>query len=409
MSISRRVLLGSAAAAATVPTIRRARAANQTIKIGVLNDQSGPYRDTGGLTSIACARQAAEEFGNGHGFDVEIVSADHQNKPDIGASIARQWFDRDGVDMLMDVPTSSVALAVSSVCHEKNKAYVNISAGTTDLTGKQCQPTNIHWSYDTHMLARSTGGAMVKAGGDTWYFITADYVFGQQLARDATTFVLAGGGKVLGNDRYPFPGTTDFSSYMISAQSSGAKVLGLANAGADTVNCIKQAHEFGLTAKMKIAAMLMYITDVNAVGLDTAQGLSLTESFYWDMNDRTRAFTKRVQSKIGAVKPNMNHAGNYAASLHYLKAVAGMGAVAAKASGADAVAKMKSMPTDDDAFGTGHKIREDGWVMIPAFLFEVKKPAESKYAWDYYKLVLTTSPDDAAVPLAQTGCALVHA
>jgi branched-chain amino acid transport system substrate-binding protein len=372
MTLSRRMVLGGVAAAAVLPAVR-ARAQAPKIRIGVLNDQSGPYRNTGGPTSVICAKQAVQEFGS-RGFDVDVIFADHQNKPDIGAGIARQWYDREGVDMILDVPTSSVALAVAAVAKEKDKAYLNIGAATTDLTGKQCAPSIVHWSYDTYMLAKSTGGATVRAGGDTWYFLTADYVFGHQLQRDTTTFVKAAGGKVLGASAYPFPGTSDFSAFLLQAQASGAKVLGLCNAGADTVNSIKQAKEFGLQAR--IAALLMFITDVHALGLQTAQGLTLTESFYWDLNERTRAFTARVRPKTPNNWPNMIHAGCYAATLHFLKAVADIGVPAAKQSGAAIVSRMKAMPTDDDCFGHAH-IREDGLLMVPSYLFQVKTPAES--------------------------------
>jgi branched-chain amino acid transport system substrate-binding protein len=406
-TIGRRSLLTVAAAGAVLPLAghgARAQGA-KTIKIGVLTDMSGTYRDVAGQTSVAAAQQAAQDFA-AQGFAVEIVSADHQNKADVGAAIARQWFDRDGVDMITDVVTSSVALAVNGIAKEKNKVYINSGAASTDLTGTLCTPNTIHWTYDTFMLAKSTGGATVKAGGDTWYFITADYVFGQQLQRDTTAFITASGGKVLGASPYPFPGTTDFSSFMINAQASGAKVLGLANAGGDTINCIKQAVEFGLTPKMQIAAMLMFLADVHALGLQTAQGLHLTESFYWDLNDRTRALTKRIVARSPNNWPNMVHAGVYAGSLHYLKAVADMGVDKAKADGAAVVSRMKAMPTDDDAFGKG-SIRADGRGMFPGYLFEVKKPAESKGPWDLYKLVSTTPADEAAVPLAQTGCPLL--
>ena len=402
MTLSRRAVLGAAAVAATLPTVR-ARAQAPKIRIGVLNDQSGPYRNTGGPTSVVCAKQAVEEFG-AHGFDVDVIFADHQNKPDLGAGIARQWYDTQGVDMILDVPTSSVGLAVGAVAKEKDKAYLNIGAATADLTGKQCAPCIVHWSYDTYMLAKSTGGATVRAGGDTWYFITADYVFGHQLQRDATSFIMAAGGKVLGASAYPFPGTSDFSAFLLQAQASGAKVLGLCNAGADTVNSIKQAKEFGLQAR--IAALLMFITDVHALGLQTAQGLTLTESFYWDLNDRTRAFTARVRPKTPNNWPNMIHAGCYAASLHFLKAVADMGVAEAKKSGAGIVNRMKAMPTDDDCFGKAH-IREDGLLIVPSYLFEVKKPAESHGPWDYYKTVQVTPGDQAWRPLAEGGCYFV--
>jgi branched-chain amino acid transport system substrate-binding protein len=406
MKLSRRSVL-TAAAVASVPLIRPARAQGATVKIGVLNDQSGPYTNTGGRTSIACVNQAVEEFGS-KGFKVEVIDADHQNKPDLAVSIARQWFDRDGVDLLLDVPTSSVALAVQTVAKEKNKVYINSGAASSALTGEQCSPNFIHWTYDTYMLGKSTGGAMVKAGGDSWYFMTADYAFGKQLQADTTGFINASKGSVKGAALYPFPGTTDFSSFLVQAQASGAKVLGLANAGADTVNSIKQAHEFGLNNSMKIAALLMFINDVHALGLDTAQGLNLTESFYWDLNDRTRAFTKRVLPKTPSNYPNMEQAGCYSAALHYLKTVAAMGADAAKKDGVATVNQMKAMPVDDDVFGKT-KIREDGRNMVPSYLFEVKKPEESKGPWDYYKLVASTPGDEAFRPLSEGHCSFIKA
>ena len=400
--LARRSLLAAGAAATVLP---RARAQGAAIKIGVLNDMSGPYRDTGGPLSVACAKQAVREFGPG--VPVEVINADHGNKPDLGASIARRWFDAEGVDMILDVPTSSVALAVNSVAREKNKVYLNSGAGTTDLTGPQCSPNTVQWTYDVYMLARSTGGAMVKAGGDSWFFLTADYVFGQQLASQGSHFVTQAGGRVLGEVRYPFPGTTDFSSFLLQAAASGAKVLGLANAGADTVNCVKQAAEFGLSPKMKLAALLMFISDVHGLGLPAAQGLVLTETFYWDLNERTRAFAKRMAETVPAVRPDMDQAGCYAATLHYLKAVTALGVAAAKADGRATVARMKAMPTDDDAFGHG-RIREDGRGLFPAYLFQVKSPAESHGPWDYYKLLATTPADQAFRPLAEGGCPLVR-
>ena len=407
MTLTRRSALTSVAAAATLPLIRPARAQKPVIKIGVLNDQSGPYAQTGGKTSVVCTQQALEDFGvAAKGLNVEVISADHQNKPDLAVSIVRQWFDRDGVDMLLDVPTSSVALALQSVVREKNKVFLNSGAASSALTGAQCSPNFVHWTYDTYMLAKSTGGAMVKAGGDAWYFLTADYAFGKQLQSDTTGFITAAGGKVLGAAQYPFPGTTDFSSFLVQAQSSGAKVLGLANAGGDTVNSIKQANEFGLNNSMKIAALLMFITDVHALGLDVAHGLNLTESFYWDLNDRTRAFTKRVLPKTPNNYPNMDHAGCYSATLHYLKTVADMGAAEAKKDGVATVNRMKAIPVDDDCFGKT-KIREDGRNLVPSFLFEVKKPSESKKPWDYYKLVVETPGNEAFRPLADGHCAFV--
>jgi branched-chain amino acid transport system substrate-binding protein len=407
MTLTRRSAL-TFAAAATVPLIRPARAQTPTIKIGVLNDQSGPYTNTGGITGVICAKQAVEEFAAAKGLHVEVISADHQNKPDIAVSIARQWFDRDGVDMLLDVPTSSVALALQSVVREKNKVYLNTGAASSALTGEQCSPNFISWNYDTFMLAKSTGGAMVKAGGDSWYFLTADYAFGKQLQSDTSALVTKSGGKVLGAAQYPFPGTSDFSSFLVQAQASGAKVLGLANAGGDTVNSIKQAHEFGLSNSMKIAALLMFISDVHALGLDTAGGLNLTESFYWDLNDKTRAFTKRVLPKTPSNYPNMNHAGNYSATLHYLKAAADMGAAEAKKDGVATINRMKAMPVEDDCFGKT-RIREDGRNLVPSYLFEVKQPSESKGPWDYYKLVANTPGEEAFRPLADGHCSIVKA
>ncbi len=403
--LTRRVLIGSAAAAAAAVPLRT-RAAGPVLRIGVMNDQSGPYRDDTGMTGVACVRQAVQEFTAGRQMAVEVLFADHQNKPDLGAAIARQWFDRDGVDVIVDVPTSSVALAVNTVCREKNKVMLNSGAATTDLTGAQCSPNTVHWTYDTYMLAKSTGGAMVKAGGDTWFFITADYVFGKQLQRDSSRFVTEAGGKVLGGVVYPFPGTTDFSSFLLQAQASGAKVLGLANSGADTLNCIKQAHEFGLMRQMRVAAMLMYNSNVHALGQETAQGLLMTESFYWNLNDRTRAFMDRIRPKTPNQWPNMVQAGDYAATLHYLKAVADMGVAAAKADGRAAVARMKAMPTDDDCFGQG-SIRADGRKLHPSYLFQAKAPAESTGPWDGLKLVATTPADEAFRPLKDGGCPLV--
>ena len=405
MQIGRRKLLQAAVAGAALPRACAHAAAQPTIKIGVLNDQSGPYHDLGGMNTVNCVRQAVQDFGP-RGFGVEVVFADHQNKPDVGAGIARQWLDRDGVDMIADVPNSAVALAVNEVCRAKDKAYLNTYAGTTDLTGRQCAPTTVHWGFDTYMLARSNGAMMVKLGGDTWYFITADYVAGRQLQRDTSRFVEQAGAKVLGASVYPFPDTADFSSYLASARASGAKVLGLANAGPDLINSVKQAREFGLTRSMRLAALFMFLPNVLGLGLDTAQGMAVTETFYWDLNDRTRAFANRVKGKL-AYYPHMGNAAAYAASLHYLKAVSDLGADAAKREGGAAVvARMKAMPTDDDCFGR-QRVREDGLFLCPAYLFQVKSPAESAYPWDYYKLLATTPADEAWEPLAESQCALL--
>ena len=406
MLLTRRSTL--AASSLLLPAV--ARAQTPTIRIGVLNDQSGPYRDDGGPTGVVCAKQALLDFGvSGLGFNVEVLVADHQNKPDVGVSIARQWLDRDGVDAIVDVPTSSVGLAVNTVCREKNKVHLNSGTGTSDLTGPQCSPNTIHWTYDTYMLGKSTGGATVKAGGDSWFFITADYVFGQTLQRDTAEIVKKTGGKVLGSIAYPFPETTDFSSMLVRAQASGAKVLGLAMAGADTENCIKQAHEFGLNTTMKIAALLIQVRGVRALGLDTAEGMRWSESYYWDLNDRTRAWNDRVKTKTpNGVWPNMTQAGDYAATLHYLKAVQSMGVAAAKADGRAVVERMKAMPTDDDCFGPG-KIRPDGRALHPCYLLEAKKPSESKHSWDIAKIVATTPMDEAFRPMEEGHCPMIKA
>ncbi|GGG38980.1 ABC transporter permease [Caldovatus sediminis] len=411
-AINRRSLIGAAAAAPLAGALAagarpaRAQAAN-TIRIGLITDMSGPYRDINGPVSVACARLGAQEFG-ARGFNVEVVFADHQNKPDVALNIARQWFDRDGVDMILNVAASSVALALWELTREKNKVAIATSTATADLTGRPCTPNTIHWVYDTWMLGRSTGGAMVRAGGDTWFFITADYAFGHALERDTANFVRQAGGRVLGGVRTPFPGTTDFSSFLLQAQASGAKVIGLANAGTDTINCIKQAAEFGLTRRgVKLASMLMFLPDVHALGLRTAQGLVCSETFYWDLNDRTRAFAQRARAVAGQVPLGMAQAGDYSAVLHYLKAVADMGVAQAKADGRAVVARMKAMPTDDDAFGPG-RIREDGRKLHPAYLFEVKAPEESRGPFDYYKLLQTTPAEEAFRPLNEGGCPLVR-
>jgi branched-chain amino acid transport system substrate-binding protein len=411
MTINRRQLLTTAAVGGTtmmLPTRKsRAQAAN-TIRIGVLNDQSGIYSHIAGINGVAMAQAAAAEFGN-RGFTVEILRADHQNKTDVGANIARQWLDQ-GVDMILDVPTSSIGLAVNTIIRERNKAYVNVGSATSDLTGTACSPNTVHWVYDTYMLAKSTGAATVRAGGDSWYFITADYAFGHALERDTSAFVRAANGRILGSARTPFPGTTDFSAFLVQAQASRAKVVGLANAGQDTANCIKQAAEFGLTKRgVKLAALLMFIDDVHSLGLATAQGLVMTESFYWDLNDKTRAFTARTRDRLTDKRPpNMVTAGNYSGVLHYLKAVADMGVAAAKADGAATIARMKAMPVVDDAFGES-SIRPDGRRIIPSYLLEVKKPEESRGPFDYCKLLQTTPAEEAFRPIAEGNCPLVRA
>ncbi len=397
MQITRRGMMGAAAALSAAPVLRARAQAKPMIKLGVLTDLSGTYRDTTGPNSVVCTRQAVTEFNSpAHGFGVELIQADHQNKPDVASTIARQWFDQ-GVDAIVDVPTSSVALAVAQIAKQKNKIMLNGSAASTDVTDRQCSPNTIVWSFDNYMMAVSQGGAIVKAGGKSWYFITADYVFGKTLEEQTAAVVKKAGGTVRGAVRYPFPDTTDFSSYLQQAQASGAQVLGLANAGADTINSIKQAHEFGLNQSMKIAPLLIFITDVHALGPALAAGLNVTTSFYWDYNDRTRAFTKRVLPKmVNHAYPNMAHASNYSMTLHYLKTVAAMGAPDAKKSGRETVAHMKGIPTDDDAFGKG-RIRSDGRGEFPAYLWRVKKPSQS--GWDLFDLVTITPASDALHPL----------
>ena len=406
MNLTRRTMLGSTAAAATLPPFRRALAQQPVIRIGIMNDQSGVYRDITGPTSVACTRQAIQEWGD-HGFKVDVLVADHQNKPDLAASIAKQWFDQDGVDVIQDGGASSCALVITGIAREQNKMYLSTSTATSDLTGKACTPNTIHWVTDTYMASKSTSAALTKQGGSSWYFITANYAFGQALQRDASKFVTDAGGKVLGANVYPFPETTDFSAALLQAQASGAKVIGLANSGLDTVNSVKQAHEFGLMqGGQKVAGLIMYSTDVHSIGLDIGQGLVLSESYYWDLNDRTRAFMDRIKPKV-SFWPNSIQAGQYSSALHYFKAVAALGPAAAKADGAGVIARMKAMPTDDDCFGANGKIREDGRKIHPCYLFQVKSPAESKQEWDLMKVVAATPAEDAFRPLSEHACPLL--
>ena len=338
---------------------------------------------------------------------VEVMVADYQSKPDIASSIARDWIDRQGVDIISQVNNSAAALAICSLVQEKDRVALLTGPASSAITGKFCTPNHVHWTYDTWALGKSTGGAVVASGGSSWYFIGADYAFGHQLAEDTASFVTHAGGKVLGTIYTPFPETTDFSAFLLQAGSSGCKVVGLANSGIDTVNCVKQAHEFGITQKAKLAALLMMLPDLHGVGLATAQGLLLSEAFYWDMNDNSRAYGKRFAARMNGWMPSMIQAGDYAANWHCLKAMAALGVDKAKASGRATVAQMKAMPTDDTLFGQG-SVRADGRVLHPMYLFEVKSPADSKYDWDYYKLVETTPADQAFRPLADGGCALVH-
>jgi branched-chain amino acid transport system substrate-binding protein len=401
--VTTRILVLIAALAALVAPGAHAQVSDGVIKIGVMNDQSGTYADLAGPGSAVAARMAAEDFGAARkGLKVEFLVADHQNKPDVGSQIARQWYDVDKVDLIIDVPTSSVVLAVNQIAREKNKAFIVSTGATSDLTGKACSPTAIHWTYDTWALANGTGAAIVKTGGDTWFFLTADYAFGHALERDTEAVVLKNGGKVLGKVRHPFP-SSDFSSFLLQAQASKAKIIGLANAGADTTNAIKQGAEFGIVkGGQQFAGLLVFLTDVHALGLEKAQGLILTEAFYWDLNDQTRAWSKRFAERHRGAMPTMVQAGVYSAVLHYLKAVEAL----KSDDGPKVIARMKETPTDDPLFGKG-TIRADGRKIHPMYLFEVKKPADSKGPWDYYKLRATIPAEQAFRPLADGDCPLV--
>ena len=380
-----------------------AQISDGAIKIGVMNDMSGLYADLTGQGSVVAARMAVEDFGAAaKGLKVEIVDADHLNKPDVGSNIVRKWIDVDKVDVIVDTPNSGVALAVNQITRDKGKAFLVSGAASSDLTGKACSPNTIHWTYDTWMLANGTGSSIVKTGGDTWFFLTADYAFGLALERDTEAVVLKNGGKVLGKVRHPL-NTQDFSSFLLQAQASKAKIVGLANAGGDTTNSIKQAAEFGIVkGGQNLAGLLVFLTDIHALGLPTAQGLIVTNTFYWDMNDQTRAFAKRFAERDKGIHPTMVHAGVYSALTHYLKAVEAL----KSDDGTKVIAKMKETPTDDPLFGKG-SIRVDGRKIHPAYLVEVKKPAESKGAWDYYKIRTTIPADQAFRPLKDGECPLV--
>ncbi len=397
------LLLGSAL---TLAAGNLAVAQDKTVKIGSLSDQSGLYADLGGPGSTLAAQMAVEDSGmTAKGWKIDVISGDHQNKPDVGTAIARQWFDVDKVDVIVDVPNSGVALAVKNVVKEKNGVYINSGAATSDLTNAQCSPNTVHWTYDTYMLAHTTGQALVKAGGDSWFFLTADYAFGAALERDTTAVILANGGKVVGGVKHPL-NTSDFSSFLLQAQSSKAKIIGLANAGGDTTNSIKQAAEFGIVkGGQKLAALLLFITDVKAIGLETAQGLNFTETFYWDMNDQTRAFSKKFAARMkNGAPPTMVQAGVYSGLIHYFKALEALGGN--PHDGVKVVDKMKSIPTDDPLFGKG-EIEPNGRTIHSAYLFEVKKPSESKGPWDLYKLVGTVPGDQAFTPLDKSTCPLL--
>ncbi len=398
------LLAGAFLAVACVPS-QAQQYTGQPIKLGVLSDMSGLYADLSGPGSVIAAKLAIEDFGAAaKGMKVEVIGGDHQNKADVGASIARQWYDQDSVDVILDVPNSAVALAVNDITKEKNKVFLNSGAATSDLTGAKCTPNTIHWAYDTWMLANGTGRAMVKQGGDSWFFLTADYAFGYALERDTAAVVQKEGGKVAGSVRVPL-NTQDFSSFLLQAQASKAKVIGLANAGGDTTNSIKGASEFGITkAGQKLAGLLVDVNDVHALGLQVAQGLTFTDGWYWDTNDDTRKFAERFSKLNGGKYPGKIHAGVYSSVYHYLKAVY---ALNTKADGAAVVKKMKEFPTEDSVMGKG-QVRQDGRQIHPVFLVEVKKPEESKKPWDYYKILTTIPAEEAFRPLKDGGCPLVN-
>jgi branched-chain amino acid transport system substrate-binding protein len=410
-TIGRRAILSgglAVGAAATLP--RRARAADKPIRIGVLTDMIGAYAANTGPGSVLGAQMAVEDFMQSHpGIKAEVVQADLQLKPDVALAIAADWYDNKGVDVVTDVPLSSAAFAIGDLAKQKDKVAIFTGGASADITGPKCGPNHLHWVYDTWSMPHGVVEAAVKEGADTWFFITADYAFGHSLQKDAASFVTGAGGKMLGQALAPFPGTTDFSSFLVKAQTSGAKVVGLANGGADTVNCIKQAAEFGIMkGGQKVAGLIFLIHDVHGVGLSSAQGVLLTEPFYWNLNDGTRDFSKRYAARFNGVVPGSVHAGQYSAVTHYLKTAVAIGPDKAMASGRAALEHMKATPTNDPLFGEG-KVRTDGRVIHNMYLFEVKSPAESKGPWDYYKLRRTVPADQAFRPLDQGGCPLVHA
>jgi branched-chain amino acid transport system substrate-binding protein len=405
-TISRRAAVGALVTAPiAMPSILRAQGTSKPVRIGLLSDMGGPYRDVGGPGNRVAVEMAIQDFG-GSVLDrpIEVLQGDDQNKPDVSSSLAREWIDNQGVDVLADGAASSAGLAIQQVCREKKRIYLITGPATSDMTGKQCSPFGIHFCYDTYALAHGTGASLTKAGGDTWFFITADYAFGYALERDTIAAVQAAGGKVLGSVKAPL-GTADFSSYLVQAKASGAKVIGFANAGTDLQNCIKQAAEFGMSQSgLRMATLLMAINDVNSLGQKTCEGLVYTDSFYWDMTDKTRAWSQRWSAKMGGMVPGLLHAGNYAATTHWLKSVHAAGTTDAEA----VVAKMKATPVND-MYNTNVKIREDGRVMHVMHLWQVKSPSEAKYPYDYCKELVTIPPDEAWRPLADGGCTLVKA
>jgi branched-chain amino acid transport system substrate-binding protein len=403
--LTRRTALALSSSALAVASRRVRAAERQGIRIGVLTDLNGPNSNGTGEGSVAATRLAAEDFMRAHpDIAVEVLFADYQSKPDIAQSIARDWFDRQGVDFISNVNNSSAALAIATLVRDKNKTAVFTTPASSDLTGKACGPNHVQWTYDTYAMGSCTGKALVAEGGDSWFFIAADYTFGKLLAADTARAVTSVGGKVVGQVSHPFPETTDFSTFLLQAQASGAKVIGLANSGENTVNCVKQAAEFGIAKSgQKVAALLLTIPDVHGIGLATAQGLLLTEAWYWDLDERSRAFAKRYAPRMNGKMPNMLQAGDYSAITHTLKAMQAMGVTQAKASGAALIAQMKTMPVEDEAFGTC-TLRADGRLMHPMYLFQVKPPEDSRYPWDYYRLVRTVSAEDAFRPLKDGGC-----
>ena len=404
--LSRRVVMGGLAATPlTMPGIMRAQSSSKPVKFGLLSDMSGPYRDVGGIGNKVATELAIQDFGGSVlSRPIEIMQADDQDKPDVSTSLARQWIDDEGVDVLADGAASSSGLAVQQVCREKKKIYLITGPATSDMTGKQCSPYGIHFSYDTYALAHGTGNALTKSGGDSWFFITADYAFGYALERDTANAVKAAGGKVLGSIRAPLA-TADFSSYLVQAQASGAKVIGFANAGTDTQNCVKQAAEFGLTqGGVKLATLLMQISDVNALGQKVCEGLAYTDSFYWDMTDKTRVWSKRWSDKMGGMVPGVLHAGSYCAAYHWLKAVKAAGSTDADA----VVTKMKELPVND-FYNENVAIRKDGRVMHVMYLWQVKAVAEARSKYDFCNKLATIAPEDAWRPLSEGGCPLIKA
>ena len=405
--ITRRSALAATLAVGSLSRGLRA-AERATIRIGVLTDLSGPNANGTGEGSVAASRLAAEDFMRANpAVTVEILVADYQSKPDIAQGIARDWFDRQGIDVITNVNNSSAALAIAALARDKDKAVVFTTPASSDLTGKACGPNHVAWTYDTWSLGNCTGSALVAEGGDTWFFIAADYTFGKLLAADTARAVKAAGGTIVGQVNHPFPDTTDFSTFLLQAQASGAKIIGLANSGENTVNCVKQAAEFGIAGHgQKLAALLLTIPDVHGIGLATAQGLLLTEAWYWDLNDGTRAFARRFAARMGGRMPNMLQAGDFSAVTHTLKAMQAMGLDRARASGRALIAQMKAMPVEDEAYGHG-SIRADGRKLNPMYLFQVKSPAESKYPWDYYRLMRTVPADQAFRPMQDGGCPMV--